>query len=49
MKIISCYIVNVKTVGIMMDNVRTGLKLRRCCLDGYSEIFKSDVCKNLNT
>lgn len=49
MKRISSYVRNVETVGTMMDNVRTEVKLKRCCLDGYREIFKSDVCKNLNT
>lgn len=32
-----------------MDNMRTELKIKRCCLDESIEIFKSDVSKNLNT
>lgn len=33
----------------MMDNMKIEVRLKRCCLDGVREIFKSDVSKNLKT
>ena len=32
-----------------MDNMKIEVRLKRCCLDGVREIFKSDVSKNLKT